>query len=85
MTLQARALLVASASYSLYDVTVGVGFAPLTRMHSQGTQQPCLCCVQVRTVAEQNGVDVTTQIQELEERAKQVSALVASFAALGQI
>jgi hypothetical protein len=30
---------------------------------------------QVRTVAEQNGVDVTNQIKELEERAKQVGML----------
>ena len=30
------------------------------------------CCLQVRTVAEENGVDVTDQIKELEERARRL-------------
>ena len=32
---------------------------------------PC-ACIQVRKVAEENGVDVSESIRELEERAKQV-------------
>ena len=34
--------------------------------------------MQVRKVAEENGVDVSSQIQELETRAKQVNMLPAS-------
>ena len=39
--------------------------------------------VQVRKVAEENGVDVTNQIKELEERAKQVRAARPSAALQG--
>ena len=33
-------------------------------------------CMQVRKVAEENGVDVSGQIRELEDRAKQVSTVL---------
>lgn len=44
----------------------------------QGSHSLLTCfatLIQVRKVAEDNGVDVTPQIKELESRAKQVSAL----------
>ena len=41
-------------------------------VYGAGQAQDALCYLQVRTVAEENGVDVTEQIQELEMRAIQL-------------
>lgn len=42
---------------------------------AQAFQPRCCCWLQVRKVAEENGVDVSTQIAELEMRAQQVLLL----------